>query len=192
VVLVVDSDVEFIRSFNADMFIRDGVVRFFRGSDQIDERLPRHMAWHRVARKLLGLPPAKPPYPDYISSPLAWDPKLVRQMLARVEATTGRPWITAIAGQLDFSECILYGVFIDEVMGAPANAFASDNSLCLVHWEQTPLHSDKVAGFIDRIQPTDIAVLIQSKSRTAPEVRDTIFNALRTAQNRDQTPQPHD
>ncbi|MEJ2228948.1 MAG: DUF6492 family protein, partial [Alphaproteobacteria bacterium] len=52
VVLVVDSDVEFIRSFNAEMFIRDGVMRFFRGSAQIDEKLPRHMAWHRGARKL--------------------------------------------------------------------------------------------------------------------------------------------
>jgi hypothetical protein len=191
VVLVVDSDVEFVRSFNADMFIRDGVVRFFRGSDQIDERLPRHMTWHRVARKLLGLPHAKPPYPDYISSPLAWDPKLVRQMLVRVEATTGRSWISTIAGQLDFSECVLYGVFIDEVMGASANAFASDNSLCLVYWEQTPLNSDNAAEFVGRIRPTDIAAVIQSKSQTAPEVREMIYNALRTAQNRDQNPQPH-
>ena len=49
-VLVVDSDAEFIRPFTAEMFVRDGKVRFFRKPNQIDERLPRHMAWHRVAR----------------------------------------------------------------------------------------------------------------------------------------------
>src|SRR5262245_37115528 len=50
VVLIVDSDVEFFRPFTAEMFFRDGNVRFFRKPDEIDERLPRHMIWHRVAR----------------------------------------------------------------------------------------------------------------------------------------------
>jgi hypothetical protein len=179
-VLVVDSDVEFIRPFNAEMFVRDGKVRFFRGLNQIDKRLPRHMTWHRVARALLGLPPAEPPYPDYISSPLAWDPGIVRRMLARVAATTGRPWATAIAGQLDFSECVLYGVFVDSVMGA-ADSFVSDDSLCLVYWENTPLNLEGSARLIGGIRPTDIAAVIQSKSRTPKAVREAVFTALRSA-----------
>ena len=180
-VLVVDSDVEFIRPFNAEMFVRDGMVRFFRGRNPIDRRLPRHMTWHRVARALLGLPAAEPPYPDYISSPLAWDPAIVRRMLARVAATTGRPWPAAIAGQLDFSECVLHGVYVDEVAAAPANSFVSDDPLCRVYWEQTPLNMDDAARFIRSVRPTDIAVVLQSKSRTPPAVREAIFSALRGA-----------
>ena len=84
VVLLVDSDIEFLRPFTAETFVRNGVVRFYRKPDEIDERLPRHMIWHRVARALLGLPPAEPPYTDYISSLLAWDPAIVRRMLERV------------------------------------------------------------------------------------------------------------
>jgi hypothetical protein len=179
VVLVVDSDVEFVRPFAAQMFVRDGAVRFFCKRNQIDKRLPRHMTWHRVARTLLGLPPAEPPYPDYISSPLAWDPTIVRRMLARVEATTGRPWPTTIAGQFDFSECVLYGVFVDAVCGPPANSFASDDPLCLIYWEQTPLNSDSAAQFIRRARPTDIAATIQSKSQTPLAVRHAAFAALR-------------
>jgi hypothetical protein len=182
--LVADSDVEFVRPFTADMFVRDGKVRFFRGPDQIDKRLSRHMTWHRVARALLGLPPAEPPYPDYISSPLAWDPTIMRQMLARVEATTGNPWTTAIAGQLDFSECVLYGVFVDEVIGTTANTFVSDDPLCRVYWERTPLNVASAAHFIRGVRPTDMAVVIQSKSRTAPAVREAIFSALRAADNK--------
>jgi Family of unknown function (DUF6492) len=179
VVLIADSDVEFFRPFTAKIFIRDGKVRFFCNPNQIDKRLPRHIIWHRVARALLGLPPAEPPYSDYISSPLAWDPTIVRRMLARVTDTTGRPWPTAIAGQLDFSECVLYGVFVDGVIGAAANSFVSGDSLCLVYWEQTPLNAESAAHFIRSVRPTDIAAVIQSKSRTPLAVREATFAALR-------------
>ena len=178
VVLVVDSDAEFIRRFTAEMFVRDGAVRFFRKPNQIDKRLSRHMTWHRVARTLLGLRSAEPPYPDYISSPLAWDPVIVRRMLAQVAATTRQSWPTAIAGQLDFSECVLYGVFIDGVIGAPANSFVSDDPLCLVYWEPRPLNLESAAHLIGDLRPTDIAAVIQSKSRTPSAVREAAFAAL--------------
>jgi Family of unknown function (DUF6492) len=183
VVLVADSDVEFFRPFNAEMFVRNGTVRFFCNPNQIDKQLPRHMIWHRVARELLGLPPAEPPYADYISSPLAWDPMIVRRMLARVTATTASPWPRAIAGQLHFSECVLYGVFVDGVIGAPANSFASDDPLCLLYWEPMPLNLDSAAQFIRGVRPADIAAVIQSKSQTPLAVRKAAFAALRAAHN---------
>jgi hypothetical protein len=180
VVLVVDSDVEFVRPFTAEMFIRDGKVRFYGKPKQIDERLPRHMAWHRVARVLLGLRPVEPPFTDYIPSSLvSWDPRIVKQMLARVTATTGRPWPTAIAGQLHFSEWTLYGVFVDEASGAPANSFASDDPLCLCYWDFSPLNLDRATDFIQGIRPTDVAAMISSKSRTPLAVREAASAALR-------------
>jgi len=180
-VLIADSDVEFFRRFTAETFVREGKVRFFRNPDRIDERLPRHLIWHRVARALLGLPPAEPPYPDYISSLLVWDPMIVRRMLARVTATTGRPWPTAIAGQLHFSEFVLYGVFVDNAVGVPANSFGSDDPLCLSYWEQAPLNLDSAAHFARGVRPNDVAALIQSKSRTPMAVREATFAALRAA-----------
>src|SRR5687768_12279773 len=68
VVVLVDSDVEFIRPFNADTFRRDGVVRFYQKPDEVDGRLPRHVMGHQRSRSLLGLPSGPPPYPDYVSS----------------------------------------------------------------------------------------------------------------------------
>jgi hypothetical protein len=188
VVLTVDSDVEFFRPFNAEMFTQDGTVHFFRKSNQIDERLPRHMTWHRVARTLLGLPQAAPPYPDYISPLLAWDPKIVRRMLEHVEVTARRPWATAISGQFHFSECVLYGVFVDYLGGAPANAFASDEARCLLYWEHVPLNLDGAVQFIHGVRPTDVAVMIASKSQTPPDVRHAAFAALRAAHGAGRTP----
>src|SRR5262249_5530543 len=151
------------------------VVRFYRKPDDIDEHLPRHMTWHRTARALLGLPPAQPPYTDYISSLLACDPAIVRLMLARVLAASGRPWASAIAGQLHFSEWTLYGLFVDEVIGAPANSFCSDDPLCLAYWDETPLDRLRATRFLHGVRPTDVAAMISAKSRTPLAVRRAAF-----------------
>ena len=178
-VLVADSDVEFVQPVTVDTFVRDGVVRFYRKPNAIDEQLPRHIAWHRAARTLLGLPPAEAPYSDYISAMLACDPANVRRMLARVTAVSGRPWTTAITRQLHFSEWTLYGVFVDEVIGAPANSFASDDPLCLAYWEEIPLNRDGAVDFLRGIRPADVAAMISAKSRTPLTVRRAAFAAHR-------------
>lgn len=179
VALLVDSDVEFVRPFSPETFVRDGVVRFYRKPHEIDERLPRHMIWHRAARALLGVPPAEPPYTDYISSLLAWDPRIVRRMLQRVADTTGCRWTSAIAGQLHFSEWMLYGVFVDDLIGAPANSFTSDNPLCLAHWGTNPLDRDNAVELLGRIGPTDVAAMISAKSRTPLAVKRAAFAEYR-------------
>jgi hypothetical protein len=181
VALVVDSDIEFLRPFSVDTFVRNGVVRFYSKHDEIDERRPRHMIWHRVACELLGLPPPEPPYTDYIASLLAWDTAIVRRMLARVSATTGCPWTTAITGQLHFSEWTLYGTFVDHVVGAPANSFASDDPLCLAYWDVTPLNRQGAVDFLRGIRPTDVAAMISAKSCTPLAVRRAAFAGYRAA-----------
>jgi hypothetical protein len=181
VVLLADSDVEFVREFNVETFVRNGVVRFYNKPSEIDERLPRHMIWHRVARALLGLPPAHSPFPDYVSCLVSLDPTIVRRMLARVTAKTGHPWTTAIAGQLHFSEWTLYGVFVDDVIGAPANSFASDDPLCRTYWDEIPLNRDGAADFLGGVRSTDVAAMISAKSRTPLAVRRAAFAGYRAA-----------
>jgi hypothetical protein len=173
VVLLADSDVEFIRPFTPGMFVRTGVVRFFREPGSVDDRLPRHVIWHRNARTLLGLAAAAPPFDDYIASMIACDPRLVRRMLQRVTTVTGRPWAEAIATQLHFSEWILYGVFVDEILPAESSSFASDDSRCHSYWDETPLDAHQAADFVAGVRPSDIAVMISAKSHTRLSARRT-------------------
>jgi hypothetical protein len=181
VVLVADSDVEFVRPFGVETFLRGSMARFYRNPNTIAEQLPRHMIWQRTARALLGLPPGTPPYTDYILPMVVCDPTLVRRMLERVAATTGRPWTTAIAKQLHFSEWTLYGVFVDEVIGAPAKSFVSGDSLCWTYWDEIPLDPDGAAHFLRGVRSTDVAAMISAKSRTPLAVRRAAFAGYRAA-----------
>jgi hypothetical protein len=172
VVVIADSDVTFCRPFTADTFVRDGVVRLYRLPGGVHEGMPRYVLWHNVARALLGLPAtAQPPLPDYVSAMLALDPAVARALLTRVTEVTGRPWANAIGGQLRFSEWILYGVFVDEVLGAPANSFTSDDPLCHTYWPEEPLDAAGLDAFLAGIAPDDVAVMISAKSRTPTDLR---------------------
>ena len=171
VALLVDSDIEFIRPFGPELFVSGGVARFYRKPGAIDDRLPRHVLWHQVARKLLGLPAADGPFTDYICWPAPWDPAVVRALLARVEKVTGQPWATAIGAQLHFSEEILYGVFVDEVLGAPATGYATGDMLCPEYSDEVPLDEAGLRKFLDSTAPEDIAVMISAKSGTPLPLR---------------------
>jgi hypothetical protein len=167
VVVIADSDVTFCGPLRAETFVRDGVVRFYRLPGGVHEGMPRYVLWHNIARALLGLPAtARPPLPDYVSAMLALDPAVARALLARVTEVTGRPWANAIGGQLRFSEWILYGVFVDEVLGAPVNSFACDDPLCHTYWPEEPLDAVGLETFLSGIAPDDVAVMISAKSRT--------------------------
>ncbi len=138
------------------------------------------MICHRAARVLLGLPPADPP------NMLTLDPKIVRRMLAQVMAKTGDPWSTAIARQIHFSKLTLYGLFVDEAIGAPANSFASHDPLCLTYCRETPLNLDAAVDFLGGVRPTDVAMMISEKSRTPLAALRAAFAHAQTASHRSQ------
>lgn len=178
VVLTVDSDAIMIRPFGADNFIRDGAVRFYRRPGVIGDDLPRHVIWHRAAQGLLGLASdAVDPTTDYVSSPLAWDPSIVRRMQQQIVQTTGRSWVESVSRELHFSECTLYGVFVDGWCAEPERSYSVDESLCRIHWDPVPLDRAGAERFVDSIQPHDLAIVIQSTSRTPDDIREFIIES---------------
>jgi hypothetical protein len=177
VVLLVDSDVVFVRPFDASTFWRNGAARFYRAENAVDTRLPRHMQWHSVARRLLGLPPTRRAVlPDYICWPMAWDTDIVRKMLQRVEQVSGLSWATAIASELHFSEGILYGVYVDEVLGG--SPFTVSTMLSLAHTKEYAFDQVAARAFIAGLHAEDIAIMISAKSGTELSIRRQAIAAI--------------
>jgi hypothetical protein len=170
VIVLADSDLVFVRPVTAATFAPGGTVRLYRLEDGVGESLPRHLRWHRLARELLGLPPAGPPRPDYVSSLNSWDRDVVRSALRRVEHVTGGRWLDVIGRHLHFSEWTLYGVFADDVEGG-SRVTASERSLCHSYWDPSPLTTDAAVAALSSIEPDDVAYMLSAKSRTPVDVR---------------------
>lgn len=171
VVLLADSDVTLVSRTTAADFRTEGRTRFYRLPDEVGDNLPQHAHWHRVSCSLLGVPERPLPLPDYVSAFNAWSPAVVRQLLARIEQTTGRDWMTAFSSRWSISEFILYGVFVDQVLAGSAPVFPATSMLCHSYWETVPLTAETVTGFVDALGPDDLAMMISAKSHTSMEVR---------------------
>jgi Family of unknown function (DUF6492) len=171
VVVTADSDIVFIRPVTEETFAPGGQVKLFRLDDGVDSSLSRHVRWHAVSRSLLGLPASPPPpLPDYVTALNSWDRVVVRRMLARVEEVTGRGWLAAVGKELHFSECMLYGVYADEVEQAKGLVTTGD-SQCHTYWGSDPLTVEGAAEMISSAGTGDVAYMISAKSHTPLEVR---------------------
>jgi hypothetical protein len=169
--LLVDSDVRLVRDVSAATFVRDEQVRFYRLDAGVHGHMPRHVIWHDVARKLLGLQAEQLPLPDYISAFNVWDQATVVALRDHIERTTGQRWLDAIGKQLHFSEFILYGVFVDKVLGGQARVEAADSMLCHSCWNSLPLSLGEAEEFVGSLPPDNVAIMISAKSHTPLEVR---------------------
>lgn len=178
VLLLVDSDVLLVRPITVETFRSNGRLRFYRKDLGVNEHLPRHVVWHNVARNLLGIPRACPPFPDYISAFNIWDRRTILALQERIQHVTGRPWLDAIAAQLHVSEFILYGVFVDELLSDHAHVDAAESMLCHSYWDPRPLSADAAEIFVRAMPAEDVAMMISAKSRTPLEVRRTAISVL--------------
>jgi hypothetical protein len=169
VVLVADSDVVLVRPTSARRYLLDGRPLLHRLEDGVHPLMTRHVLWHQVARELLALPPApEPPLPDYMSPLTFWDPAIVRGLQRRLSETTRRHWAHAFGARLHVSEFMLYGLYVDEVLGANP---PSDTTLCHKSPDESPMDLPTALAFADRLGPGAIGMMISSKSGTSREVR---------------------
>jgi Family of unknown function (DUF6492) len=172
IVVMADSDLVFVRPVTVETFAPGGRVRLYRKDNAVTGSMSRHVRWHAVARKLLGLSavPA-PPLPDYVSGLNSWDRNVVERMLRRIENITGRRWIESVGRELHFSEQILYGVQADEIEEA-SNFTPSQDSLCHEYYNNNiPLTTEGAREWLTSLGPDDVSYMISSKSQTPLSVR---------------------
>ncbi|MGH3935404.1 MAG: DUF6492 family protein [Pseudonocardiaceae bacterium] len=171
-VLIADSDVTLVRAIGPTDLVRDGQVMLYRLEGAVHAGMHRHVRWHQVARRLLGVEaPARPPLHDYVSSFNVWDPSVVRGMQARIGEVTGRRWLDAVTSELHVSEFVLYGVYVDEVLGGREPSGYLGAGFCHNYWDDTPLDRAGAEAFAAGINPDALAVMISAKSRTPHDVR---------------------
>ncbi len=185
-VVIADADAVLVRPTTAAQFQDCGQLGLVRAEDAVHAGMDRHIQWHHVARRLLGLPAALDlPLPDYVNPINVWDPAIVRAMQRRISEVTGMSWVDAFTSELHISEFIIYGVFVDEVLGARVRR---DPRLCHNYYDRTPLDHDRAMNFADRITPEAVGMMISSHSGTPRDVRLAAFRrGSRTVANSNQT-----
>ncbi len=176
VLLYVDSDVAFIRPFDVDSFVRGDQIRMLRMPGEGD--LTSQHPWHQTAAKLLGLPPQDYFGARFIGNIVSWRRENVLKLHRQIESTTGRDWRKVILNQWALSEYILYGVFVDNILGESSGHYADSDTLCQEYWTDRPMSASDLQSFFATIRTDQVAVMISAKAgMEAAEYQDLILNA---------------
>lgn len=174
VVVHVDSDNAFIRPLTAENLVRDGRVRLYRNPRKVE--LASHRAWHAAAGRLLGLPPSDWRGAEYVDALVVWRRDAAIAMTRRIEAVTGRSWQVALSRTPHFSEYVLYGVFVDQVLGfEAAGVWPEPLSLCHTRWSGDFADAADEEAFVKAVRPGQVSCLIQSTIDLTPDRRRELY-----------------
>ncbi|WP_246707559.1 DUF6492 family protein [Ensifer oleiphilus] len=160
----VDSDVVFLRDFDPATLWQGDRLTLYRKDAAIDANMrSNHLAWLAHSDRLLGIGPYALPANDYINTLIAWRSDICRKLVDHVEALHGRNWVRAVTRMRAFSECTIYGRFVDEVLGGQGHK-PSPDALCHVLWFDDS-YRQGIAGlrdFLSDLAPHQIGIGVQS------------------------------
>ncbi len=163
VVLFADSDMLFLRPYDLGSLATDEGIRLYSKPDGITADMAEHRLWCANAAALLGLPDPTFPSPDYINNMVSWRRDHVRALVAHIERESGRDWVSAIASRRGFSEYMIYGYFVERVLGlGPARHWSDPRELCKVYWGGEAGVIETLRSFEDVLEPWQVAVGVQS------------------------------
>ncbi len=160
--LYCDSDVVFLRDFDCSgLWLEEG-LRFFRRENVLqDPKLGKQRRWMANADQALGLGDAGNCQNDYIATVIAWRRETLAAMCRHIEELHGRHWVEVIAASRDFSECMLYGRFVDGVLNGAGHS-PTDDGLCHIYWYGPSPGDGDLARFVDHMTPGQVAIGLQS------------------------------
>jgi len=165
--IFVDSDVCFFKHFRSKDLVHGDKLKLFRVPDVAN--YPTHWPWHRTAAKLLGLPVKDYFGSTYIGNQITWRRDRLIDLHKRIEATHGMSWQRAVCGQWHLSEYILYGIFIEHVVGLDNSGhFPSAEPLCHISWDYQMDTPEQVEVFFREVSPRHNAVMVSAKHNIEP------------------------
>ncbi len=181
-----DSDMAFVRPF-------DLAARLIHPPDRIallrveQNPGPLWSTWREMAFSLLGLHDRSGPVIDYIGNMITWQRKHVLALRNRIEDIHGRPWIEAAARCATLSEYMLYGTFIEHVVGLEESGHLIDNRPAIkASWGTKLNDAEALRRFLADMEPGIVGIMIHSRDNVpVASYRDQVLALIQRA-----TPHP--
>jgi hypothetical protein len=163
VLLYTDSDTFFVAPFDPRSLERDGKPPFF--AEVLPDAVAFNDEWHRVAAGLLGLP-VEATRENYVGNVICWRRDNVVSLLERVRSIGRQPWQKSLAGLSAFSEYILYGVYMQRVLGKSSGQWIDTTIRTQSYWGTTPLTMTQLEELKRGLLPQHHSAMISGKSHT--------------------------
>jgi hypothetical protein len=178
VLLYADSDVIMLKPYRLSQQVGAEGLRLYRSDHAISESMGEHVEWLRRAAGTLRIPTPPRPAHDYINNLVTWDARHARAMTRHIEDGSGRHWIEAVASARGFSEWLLYGCYIDHVLGSASGHAATGQALARTYWYQGDVERSPLTPETVKLDPWQVAIGVQSFIGVPMEALWNLFKAF--------------
>lgn len=161
-ILYCDSDTAFVRDYDlSEMWIGDELRLYRRDHGAREARITDHIDWVANAGRALGIAEADLQDHDYVGQFVGWRRQTVLDMCAHMEGVHGRHWISVVGRTRKFSECMLYGAYVDGVTDGVGHR-AADRPTCLIQWFDPAPTDAELDAMIAGLAPDQAGIGVQS------------------------------
>ncbi|MBT9317474.1 DUF6492 family protein [Leptothoe spongobia] len=156
VLIFADSDAAFITRFDVRNLvdIEQNQVRLFRVPHTTDHDYKldgngNGKKWKDAAKRLLSLPKESNYYDFYVSQIVTWRRSNLLKLYAHIEEKYNENWLKVMSGERDLSEYVLYGLFVNYVLGEGAGHYDDHlQKICQSYWKEESMSFDEVKEFV--------------------------------------------
>lgn len=178
---ILDSDSFFVRPFDPRVYAESPTVPLFRENKDFYLTDSDTQSWTRTARKILGLPPSQEASRlGYVGHFMFWRRDVLEllhehvaqnlRVASRDNKARSRALMAAIARSLNFSEYVLYGTFVEQILGLEKSGHhIHDKELCHTYWSEKELDLAGLEAIRNEVLAEGVAdhlVMINGKSNT--------------------------
>jgi len=156
-----DSDTAFVKPFDVGAIWRGDAMRLYRERGGALKALADHRHWVTHAGEALGIAEADRADHDYICQFVTWKRQTVVDMCAHMERLHGRPWPAVIGRSRKFSECMIYGAYVEGVLGG-AGHYIDAETLCPMQWFDPAPSDAELQAVVDGLSERQAGIGVQS------------------------------
>ncbi|WP_018688685.1 DUF6492 family protein [Ahrensia kielensis] len=159
--LYCDSDTVFVKPFNVQDIWHGDALRLWREEKGALFAESDHLQWKAHAGRALSIPEAEQSEHNYVCTFLSWNRQTVIDMCDHMATKHGRPWISVIGANRKFSECMLYGAYVDSILKG-AGHWGTDVMLCPMCWFDPAPSDEELIKFMNDLTQEQVAFGVQS------------------------------
>ncbi|MEM1376790.1 MAG: DUF6492 family protein [Pseudomonadota bacterium] len=159
--LYCDSDTAFLRDYNLNSMWNGEDMRLWRQLDGALVAQNDHIQWTQHAHQALGISSEDRLVNNYVCSFVTWKRQTVVDMCRHMEAQHRRSWVATVGSSRKFSECMLYGAFVDAVLQG-AGHWGTSDQLCPMQWFNPAPTLEQLTAMVENLAPHEVGMGVQS------------------------------
>ena len=180
--LLVDSDLFFVRPFKLDKIIKNDIIPLWRSPKNYKARKTNPPPYIDHAKKILGIDLNTPSF-DHANNIVVWDRQTAIDLCNYIEKRHKKHWIAALSGFQAISEGSFYGLYAEHILPDKSRFTNVTYNFTKTTVGDVAMNETDFEKFVANLNDDNVAFGFQSSARYDNNKLRSVYDKFLTAKN---------